>query len=291
MTNNLTLTTVTPRHRTPRSTVAARYFSLIMLAVLLLMVLFPLGVITLNSFKTEDEYFNNGPLSPPEHVSLDNIRAVWERLDYTIKLRNSFLISITTAFAGVILSLLNAYALGIGRIRGRMFFLVFFIIAITLPHEALAYPLYYMFKEAGLYDSKRAVIIIFAVLHSAFGTYLLSSVFSAFPRELLEAALIDGCNKVQMLYRIVVPISMPSLSVLFVFFFIWTWNEFFLPLIFLLSNDNQTVPLAVAMFQGQRGAAATFQSTASLLGVLPCIIFFIVFQRTLAKGITAGSVK
>jgi raffinose/stachyose/melibiose transport system permease protein len=282
---------VITRHKPPKINIAARYLSLLSLLVLLLIVLFPLVVITLNSFKTENEYFNNGPLSPPQHVSLDNIEAVWDRLDYTVKLKNSFFISMTTALVGVGLSLFNAFALGIGKIKGRAFFLVFFVIAITLPQEVLAYPLYYMFKEVGLYDSRWAVIIIFAVLHSAFGTYLLASVFTAFPTELLEAAVIDGCNKPQLLFRIVVPINWPSLSVLFVFFFIWTWNEFFLPLIFLVSNANQTVPLAIAMFQGQRGAAATFQSTASLLGVLPCLIFFLIFQRTLSKGIVAGSIK
>ncbi|HEX3051769.1 MAG TPA: carbohydrate ABC transporter permease [Aggregatilineaceae bacterium] len=278
-------------HRAPARTLVAKYVSLLLVTALLIIVLFPLFVIVLNSFKTETEYTNDGPLSMPNHISLDNIRAVWERLDYTIKLRNSLFISSITAVVGVLLSLFNAFALGIGRIKGRLFFLIFFAIAITLPQEALAYPLYYMFKEVGLYDSRWSIIIIFSVLHSAFGTYLLSSVFSAFPMELMEAAVIDGCNKLQLLFRIVVPISWPSLSVLFVFFFIWTWNEFFLPLIFLVSNANQTVPLAVSMFQGQRGAAATFQSTAALLGVLPCLIFFILFQRTLAKGIVAGSIK
>lgn len=279
------------RPKAPKSTLAVKYLSLLLMIVLVLIVLFPLVVITLNSFKTEAEYFQNGPLSIPDRISLDNVRAVWDRLDYTVKLRNSFLISLATAVAGVTLSLLNAFALGIGRIKGRYFFLIFFSIAITLPQEVLAYPLYYMFKQVGLYDSRWAIVIIFAVLHSAFGTYLLASVFTAFPVELLEAAIIDGSNKLQLLFRIVVPINWPSLSVLFVFFFIWTWNEFFLPLIFLISNANQTVPLAVAMFQGQRGAAATFQSTASLLGVLPCLLFFIVFQRTLSKGIVAGSIK
>jgi raffinose/stachyose/melibiose transport system permease protein len=282
---------VVTRHKTPKSVRAESFISLILLTALLLLVLFPLFMITLNSFKTEEEYTRDGPLSLPNHLSLDNVRAVWERLDYTTKLKNSFLISMTTAIIGVILSLFNAFALGIGKIKGRAFFLVFFIIAITLPQEVLAYPLYYMFKEVGLYDSRWSIIIIFAVLHSAFGTYLLTSVFAVFPSELLDAAAIDGCNKLQLLFRVVVPINWPSLSVLFVFFFIWTWNEFFLPLIFLISNANQTVPLAVAMFQGQRGAAATFQSTASLLGVLPCLIFFLVFQRTLAKGIVAGSIK
>ena len=282
---------VIARHRASRSTIATKYFSLGLMVVLLVVILFPLAVITLNSFKPEDEYFNNGPLSLPQRISLDNIQSVWDRLDYTVKLKNSFIISMATALVGVGLSLFNAFALGIGKIKGRAFFLLFFVMAITLPQEVLAYPLYYMFKQVGLYDSRWAVVIIFAVLHSAFGTYLLSSVFTVFPVELLEAAVIDGCNKLQLLFRIVVPINWPSLSVLFVFFFIWTWNEFFLPLIFLVSNANQTVPLAVAMFQGQRGAAATFQSAASLLGVLPCILFFVIFQRTLSKGIVAGSIK
>lgn len=96
------------------------------------------------------------------------------------------------------------------------------MMAFMLPQEVLAFPLYYFFKLFGLYDTRLAVILTFAVLHSAFGTYLLTSVFSAFTRELIEAAMIDGCNKVQLLFKIVVPLRMPSLSVLFVFFFIWT---------------------------------------------------------------------
>jgi raffinose/stachyose/melibiose transport system permease protein len=143
----------------------------------------------------------------------------------------------------------------------------------------------------GLYDTRLSVILILAALNSAFGTYLLTSVFTAFPRELTEAARIDGCGKLQMLWSIVMPISVPALSVLFVFFFIWTWNEFFLPLIFLISNDNQTVPLAMAMARGERGVVITTQSAAALLGVLPCIIFFFLFQRTLTRGVTAGAVK
>ena len=84
---------------------------------------------------------------------------------------------------------------------------------------------------------------------------------------------------------------MPSLSVLFTFFFIWTWNEFFLPLIFLISNSKQTVPIAIAINQGQYGMNVTVQSASALLGILPCIVFFVLFQRTLTRGITAGSIK
>jgi raffinose/stachyose/melibiose transport system permease protein len=116
-------------------------------------------------------------------------------------------------------------------------------------------------------------------------------VFSAFPRELIEAATLDGCSKLGLLEYIVAPLSLPTLSVLFVFFFIWTWNEFFLPLILLPSNANQTVPLAMAVNQGQYGMNITAQSASGLLGMLPCLIFFLIFQRTLTRGITAGGIK
>src|ERR671933_926808 len=108
---------------------------------------------------------------------------------------------------------------------------------------------------------------------------------------MIEAALIDGCNKLQLLLRIVLPISRPTLGVLFTFFFIWTWNEFFLPLIFLISNDHQTVPVALGVLQGDRLMDATTTSASALLGILPAMLFFVIFQRTLTRGITAGAIK
>lgn len=270
---------------------ATKGITLLALIVLLLLMVAPLFLVALNSFKTEAEYVQNGPMALPTDFTLENIVATWNKVDYTTKLINSLVISLASALLALILSLLNAFALGIGRIRGKTFFLIFFVMAITLPNEVLVYPLYYLFKAIGMYDTRASVILITAVLNSAFGTYLLASVFTAFPRELTEAARIDGANKLQLLWRIVVPVSMPSLSVLFVFFFIWTWNEFFLPLIFLISNANQTVPLAIALARGERGMVITTQSAAALLGVLPCIIFFFLFQRTLTRGITAGAIK
>ena len=160
-----------------------------------------------------------------------------------------------------------------------------------LPQEVLLYPLYFMFKQVGLYDSQWAVIIIFTVIQSAFGTYLLASVYSTFPKELLEAASLDGASRWQILWRVVYPISRPTLSVLLIFFFIWTWNEFFLPLVFLISNDNQTVSVALGVLQGQRFMDATTTSASALIGILPALLFFLIFQRTLIRGVTAGAVK
>jgi raffinose/stachyose/melibiose transport system permease protein len=268
-----------------------KYFSLIVLFIFLAIMLVPFFIVIINAFKTPVEYANNGPMALPQGFNLNGMIDFWNRVDFTTKLLNSAVISLTVAVLAVVISLLNSYALGIGKIKGRTFFLVFFIMANFLPQEALAYPLYYFAKFFKIYDSLISVIIIFTVIQSAFGTYLLTSMFSTFPKELIEAARMDGCNKFQILTKIITPISMSTLSVLFTFFFIWTWNEFFLPLIMLISNDRQTVPIAISVLQGQHNMDATTTAASALLGILPCILFFILFQRTLTRGVTAGSIK
>ncbi|MGI5155672.1 carbohydrate ABC transporter permease [Microbispora sp. CA-102843] len=268
-----------------------RWAVLAALVVLAVVMLFPFVIVTLNAFKSPAEYSSGGPLSLPHGLYLDGIVTFWDRVDFGLKLWNSLLISGVVAVAAVVLSVLNAYALGIGKVRGRLWILVLFLVANTLPQEALVYPLYYLSKEVGLYDSKLAVILIFTVIQAAFGTYLLSSVLGQFPRGILEAAELDGAGRWRTLWGIVVPISRPTLAVLLIFFFIWTWNEFFLPMVFLISNDNQTVPVALGVLQGEKMMDATMSSASALLGIIPAVAFFLIFQRTLTRGITVGAIK
>lgn len=268
-----------------------KYLSLILLSALVVVMLYPLVIVSLNALKSPQDYASHGPLTLPQSLYTGGIVAFWNRVSFGNKLINSAIISASVAILGVGLSLLNGYALGIGRVKGTTLLLVLFLMGNFLPQEALVYPLYYFAKALHLYDTKVAVILVFTVIQSAFGTYLLTSVFSEFPRELIEAAVMDGANKFEVLTQIVLPISTPTLSVLLVFFFIWTWNEFFLPLILLITSPNQTVPIAIATLQGQHNMDVTTSSASALLGILPCIIFFILFQRTLTRGITAGSIK
>ncbi|MFJ8086201.1 carbohydrate ABC transporter permease [Streptomyces sp. NPDC096205] len=259
--------------------------------VFVLAFLAPFAIILVNSFKTSSDYRANGSLSWPEQWNWGILGEVWERVDFTQKLVNSIQISLGVVVIAVVLALFNAYAIGIGRIRWRTAFLVFFLGVNVLPQEGLVYPIYYLFKEAGLYDGKLGYTILVGITYSAFGTYLLSSVFSSFPRELIEAASLDGAGRWTILWRIVLPMSWPTLSVMCVFFFVWSWNEFLYPLVLLISNDQQTVPLGLSVMQGQYTSDPTALSAAALLGVIPMIVFFLVFQRTLTRGLTAGAVK
>ncbi|ADB30917.1 binding-protein-dependent transport systems inner membrane component [Kribbella flavida DSM 17836] len=270
---------------------AARWVVLVLVAFTAALVLVPFAVMLMNAFKSPADYSGNGPLSWPESFQLDGLRTYWQQVRFEGKLLNSIVISGAVAVLGVVLSLLNAYALGIGRVRGRLWIVAAFLLANMIPQEALVYPLYAMAKATGLYNSRLSVIIIFTVIQSAFGTYLLASVLGTFPKALLEAAALDGAGRWTTLWRVVVPTVRPTLSVLLIFFFIWTWNEFFIPLVMLVDNSTQTVPLALASLQGDRLMDATTTNAGALISLLPTVVFFLIFQRTLTRGVTVGAVK
>ena len=268
-----------------------RWIVLAAAVLLAVAMMVPFAIMLLNAFKSQTEYSTNGPLSLHTTVYTDGMVNFWNRVDYPGKLMNSIVISGSVAVLATFVSLFNAYALGIGRIKGRLWIVMLFLLANMLPQEALIYPLYYLAKQTGLYNTQLSVIIIFTVIQSSFWTYLLASVFSTFQPSILEAAALDGASKWQVLWRVVFPISRPTLSVLVIFFFIWTWNEFFIPLVMLIDNSTQTIPVAIASMQGDRLMDAPTLNAGSLISLLPAVVFFLIFQRTLTRGITAGAVK
>ncbi|MCT6878560.1 MAG: carbohydrate ABC transporter permease [Bifidobacteriales bacterium] len=267
------------------------WVALVLLVLGAVIMLFPLLILAMNAFKTIGDYNATGPLSLPAHPTMDGITSFWVSSNFPMKFVNSLIISLVVAVLGVVLSVLNSFALGIGRVKGNRWIILLIMLANMLPQESLLYPLYTIFKEAGLYNTQLAIIIIFTVIQSAYGTYLLSAVYGTFPQAILEAASIDGATRWQVLSRIVLPISWPTISVLFVFFFVWTWNEYMIPMAFLMDDSVQTIPLALATIQGQHTMDATALAAASLLSIIPTIIFYVIFQRKLNQGIVAGAVK
>ena len=253
--------------------------------------LFPLYIAMANALKRQPEFVESGPLALPKGFDLTNLKDFWTATNFTEKLFNSFQISISVAVIAVALSFLTAYAIGIGRVKGRMGILAFFMVTFTIPQEAMVYPFYKVAKMLNLYDNKVSVILVFGVLSVGFGTYMLSSVLSTFPEEILESAKIDGAGPWRIMRSIVLPLMRPTLFVLATMFFIYTWNEFLIPMILLPSNENQTVTLAMGVTTGQFTNDPTARAAAAMVGFLPSVIFFLLFQRTMMRGITVGSVK
>ena len=193
---------------------------------------------------------------------------------------------------GVVVSLLNAYALGIGRVRGRLWIVGLFLLANMLPQEALIYPLYYM-AEAGRPLQHPALGDHHLHRHPERVRHLPARLGARHvpASSLLEAAALDGASKWTVLWRVVFPILRPTLAVLLIFFFIWTWNEFLIPLVMLIDNSTQTIPVALASLQGDRLMDAPTTNAGALISLVPAILFFLIFQRTLTRGITAGAEK
>ncbi|WP_423464997.1 carbohydrate ABC transporter permease [Promicromonospora sp. MS192] len=268
-----------------------RWVILIAVCLLALVTAAPFLLLVLNAFKSSADYSANGPLAWPTSFTLDAFTGYLSRVDFPVALTNSVVISVLVAFLGVAIGLLAAYAIGVGRVRGSTAIVSVLLLATMLPHEALIYPLFYGAQALGLLNTIWSVVIVFTVLQAAFATYLLSSVMSTVPRELLEAAALDGASRWQVLWRVVMPVLRPTLAVLVVFFFIWTWNEFYVPLVLLADPASQTVPIALSTLRGQHSIDITVLNAGSLLSLIPTLAFFLIFQRTLSRGVTAGAIK
>ena len=178
----------------------------------------------------------------------------------------------------MVVAVLAGFAFSLLRFRGRTALSYLVLSTMYISPMALMIPLFLQMGRLGLSNTYAGIIITYVGLNLAFAIYLMTTYLNGIPEEIVEAAVIDGCNKLNLLFRIVVPITMPTLSVLFVFFFIWTWNDLFTPLIFLISNAKQTVPLAMALARAEHNVTITLQSSAALLGILPCILFFLIFH-------------
>ena len=271
---------------------AGDWITLILLVAGALLVLFPLLVLTVNAFKTSADYNATGPLSLPKHFTMEGIISFWTTTNFPLKFWNSFIISLVVAVAAVVLSVLNSFALGIGKVKGNTWIVLGIMLANMMPQEALLYPLYTMFKQVGLYNTKLAIIIIFTIIQSAYGTYLLSSVYGTFPQAILEAAAIDGCSSFQTLYKVIVPMLGPALVSCALFQFMWSCNDFMGPLLYVSTPGKYPMSLFVKLsMDGDTGFAWNKILALSLISILPQLIVFFCAQDQFVEGISAGAVK
>jgi raffinose/stachyose/melibiose transport system permease protein len=269
-----------------------RYLVLAALTIFALVMLVPFVIVTMNALKSPAEYAGDGPLSLPDGLYLQGLIDFWHRVDYGQKLLNSLLISGSVAILAVIVSTLNAYALGIGRVKGRTWLLIVFLMANTLPHEALVYPLYYLSKEVGLYDTRLAIVLIFVVIQTAFGTYLLSAVLSSFPREVLEAAQMDGAGYFRAWWSVILPQSWAVIVAVAVFHVVYTWNLFFEPLLYLSSKPElQPIATGLAQFNSIYSERVELVQAATLMTIIVPMLLFFACQRFFMRGIVITGVE
>ncbi|MET7639749.1 carbohydrate ABC transporter permease [Streptomyces sp. NPDC005438] len=256
-------------------------------AVLALMAFFPVLWMLTASLKPRDQV-NDGRLVPKD-VTFQNFVYVFTEVPFTRYLLNSFLISAVITVVALLLHSMAAYALARLRFPGRdtLFTVIFSTLLITPP--VVLIPLFLVVREMGMLDTYAGLII--PAIFNAFGIFLLRQFYVQLPRELEEAAIVDGCGHWRVYWSIVLPLSRPILSALAIFFFLANWNSFLWPLVATNDPDLTVVQLAITSFQAQYTSSWNYVLAAAVVAAAPMIVLFFGFQRQIVESIKTSGLK
>lgn len=258
------------------------------LAVLLLgalIVLAPLLIVFLTSFAPSGATLELWPKS----WSFSNYHDAWQQGKFLLAFANSTLVAIAVTAFQLITSALAGYALARLKFRGRQALLLVVLATLVIPFQLLVIPIFLVLKWGNLINTYGALILPTAV--NGFGIFLLRQYFQTIPVELEEAATIDGANRLQILWRVLLPLARPALVTLFLFTFIGEWNDLFKPLVFTTRPELRTVQLALAEFQEQFTNNWPLMMAAVTIATVPVMILFLIGQRQFIRGIATTGMK
>lgn len=268
---------------------AARTVRLSVALALALMWLLPLAWALSTALKPEADTTKIPVRWLPEHPTLT---AFWRVLTETGLLRwfaNSLVVGVLVTLFTVLLTSMAAYGLSRTEFRGRQTLLWVIVAGIVVPPQALIVPLFSQLIGLGLVDTVWGLVLPQIVLPAM--VYVLKKFFDGVPRELEEAALMDGASRWRIYWRIMLPLARPALAAVAIFTFVTTWNNFLWPFIVATDPDLMTIPVGLASVQSSYGLRYAQVMAGSLLGGLPLLLFFLVFQRQVVRGITSTGVK
>ena len=256
-----------------------------------LLFVLPAFLLLVTAFKPDAEIIHFHSILP-QRVTLENFQEILGRPEEIPILRwfaNSVFISSMVTLLVVTVDSLAAYGLARLNLPGKRPVFALIVGTMMVPGQILLVPVYLLLNRLGWLDTPLALIIPAGA--GAFGVFLLHQFFLGIPRELEEAAVLDGCTRFDIFWRIVLPLSQPALATLGLFTFLGSWNDFLGPLVFLDSVDKYTLPVGIALFQTSYYAEYGLTLSASLLCTLPILIVFFLFQRHIVKGIALTGLK
>jgi raffinose/stachyose/melibiose transport system permease protein len=250
----------------------------------------PFFITTLASLKTMPEIVQD-VLALPETPNWGNYREAWNQGHFGRFFWNSSVVAIAVVIPSVLLSSMTGYAFARFRFRGSNALFGFFLLGLVVPLQALVVPLFYLLRELNLLDSLWALILPQIALSLSFGTLLMRQAFASVPRDIVEASVLDGATSWQILWQVMFPLSRPLIGTLGLLFFIWTWNEFLLPLVVNIDPKYHTLPLGLLYFQQRWTANMPLIAAGATIIFVPLIALFLLFQKQLIEGLTEGALK
>jgi putative chitobiose transport system permease protein len=229
------------------------------------------------------------PQLMPQQPTWANFASVWSAVPFGRYTLNSILVSLLSVVANVLLAAMAAYPLARWQFKGKGMMFMAILATMMVPFQVIMIPLFLVCLRLGLHDSLAGVVLPTAV--SAFGIFLLRQAYMAIPKELEEAALIDGCGPLTLWWQVMLPLIKPAVATLAIFTFVGTWGDFLWPLIIIKDPTWYTLPVGLSMLAGTFSGNWRLVAAGSILATVPVILVFVLLQRYFIADGTAGAVK
>lgn len=282
-------TALGPTRIEPRRERRKWHLSALML-VIVVVVNLPIILMVLNSFRSTEEILSSDSIFP-ERPSLDNFQYLSERTSFWTYFTNSIVIAIGGTAVTIVLAGLAGYALSRFRSKTITVYSRGLLMVQMFPLILMLIPLFILFRELNLINTRTSVVLLYSVVHLPFATWMFKAFFDSIPRDLEEAAQVDGASRFGAFWRVVLRLSGPGIAAVTIFSFLFSYNEYLIANIFLRDEERMTIPVGVQMFMQQFGADWGSLMAASTLAMLPTVVFFLFVQKYMVYGAVAGAVK
>lgn len=231
---------------------------------------------------------NTGGFALPSRLAFENYGEAWTRGNFGVYMVSSVIVTVSVVVLTVTLSVFAGFAFARMNFVGSNVLFYVLLLGLTLPAEAFIIPLYFNLRSMGLTDTYAALILPQTAQSLAFATFWMRNQFRSFPGEILEAARLDGARDVRVLWQIVVPPTMAPIMTMAVLITMWTWNEFLIPLVMIVSDQLRTAPLGLAFFQGQHMTDYSLLAAAGVMVALPIAVLYFALQKRFISGMVGG---
>lgn len=261
-----------------------RVVNYVVLTVLALVVLLPVGSFVAAALSPD----RSG--RPSGELAWDNFTTAWQQAGFSRAMTVSLTIAGCVVVGQVVLALVGGYGFGVLGVAGDRVLFPVVLLGMMISLEAIIVPLYYQFRTLGLTNTLPGIILIHLGTGVPFGIFWMRAAFRALPRSIFESAELDGAGPLRMLRAIGAPMVMPAVYTLILLSFMWTWNDYFLSLVF-LHGQNQTATVALGVFQGKYVTQINLMAAGGLLVAAPVLVLYVLFQRKFISGMLAGAIK
>jgi raffinose/stachyose/melibiose transport system permease protein len=255
------------------------------LAVIAVVVLFPVGTFVSAALSPDR---SGRPVAGAWEWS--NFVTAWQEADFARAMTVSLVITVSAVLGQLVLAVIGGFGFGVLGVSGHRVLYPLIVLGMMISTEAIIVPLYYQFRTIGLTNSLPGIILIHLGMGVPFGIFWMRAAFRALPASLFESAELDGAGALRVLWSVALPLVRPAITTLLLLSFMWTWNDYFLSLVF-LHGDNQTATVALGVFQGRHLTMFNLMAAGGLIVAAPVLILYVIFQRKFISGMLSGALK